>query len=96
MDNTSSYILAAYYFIFENSLDKILKVGYKSKGGNPIPSFDEKILIELCSKAEQIFSKENNILEIDGDIIVVNKFFQLFLSGYRGNLKIFTFTTDHN
>ena len=71
MENTSSFILSTYAFIYENSIDKILNTGYQSKYGNPIPSFEESILSDLCIKAEQIFSKENNILEIDGDIIIV-------------------------
>ena len=46
----ASYILSAYSFIFDNTLDKVLDVGYEMKEGNPIPSFDEDILIELCSE----------------------------------------------
>lgn len=71
MDNISSYILSAYSFIFRYPLDKLLDVGYKSKNGNPIPSFDQNLLINLCSEAENIFAKENNILELEGDFIIV-------------------------
>lgn len=41
------------------------------KEGNPIPSFDEDILIQLCLEVHQILAKENNIINIEGDVIVV-------------------------
>ena len=71
MEEISSYILSAYSFIFENSPDKYLDAGYKSKNGNPLPSFDENLLIDLGSKAERIFANENNVLELEGDFIIV-------------------------
>lgn len=71
MMKAASYILSSYSFIFTESLDKILNVGYYSREGNPIPSFDENLLIELCSDVQQIFEKEDNILKIDGNFIIV-------------------------
>lgn len=71
MESISSYILSAYSFISSNTDDMLLDVGHRSKNGNPIPSFDENLLINLCSEATQIFANEKNILEIEGDIIIV-------------------------
>lgn len=71
MKKIASYILSAYSFVFKSSLEKLLDVGYQLKNGNPIPSFDEKIIMNLCSEAENIFKNEENLLEIDGDVIVV-------------------------
>ena len=59
MQKSASYILSAYSFLFNDSLDQLLNVGYQKVDGNPIPSFDENILIDLCSEAQQIFEKEN-------------------------------------
>lgn len=67
----ADYVLNAYSFLKSSPLDVILNVGYQSKEGNPIPSLDENVLIELCSEARLIFEKEHNILEIEGDFIVV-------------------------
>lgn len=39
--------------------------------GNPIPSFDEQLLIKLCEDASKIFQKEDNIIELNGDLIIV-------------------------
>ena len=71
MSKSASYILSAYSFLFSSSLEKLLDVGYRFKDGNPIPSFDEKLLIDLCSEAQTIFEKEDNILEMEGDLIIV-------------------------
>ncbi|KAK8876142.1 hypothetical protein M9Y10_006331 [Tritrichomonas musculus] len=71
MARSASYIFSAYSFINKYPLEKLLEVGHQSKEGNPIPSFDEDLLIELCSDAQQTFENEENILEIDGDIIIV-------------------------
>lgn len=71
MESISSYILSAYSFISSNTDDMLLDAGNRSKNGNPIPSFDENLLIDLCSEATQIFANEKNILEIEGDIIIV-------------------------
>ena len=71
MKKSASYILSAYSFISALTNEQLLEVGYQSKDGNPIPSFDEKLLIDLCSDAQQIFENEKNILEIDGDFVIV-------------------------
>lgn len=59
----ASCILSAYSFIFTEPLNQILNFGYQMKDGHPIPSFDEDLLINLCSEAQQIFEKEKNLLE---------------------------------
>lgn len=71
MKKIASYVLSAYSFVFNHSLDKLLDAGNLSKNGNPIPSFDEQLLIDLCSDAQIIFEKEPNLLEITGDVIIV-------------------------
>lgn len=71
MTKTANYILSAYSFITTQTVDKLLDVGYESKGGNPIPSFDEKSLIKLCEDAEKLFQSEDNILRIEGDLTIV-------------------------
>ena len=71
MKQCASYILSAYSFVFTEPHDKILNTGYQLKDGNPIPSFDENLLINLCENAQQVFEKEENVLNIEGDFIVV-------------------------
>ncbi|KAK8841063.1 hypothetical protein M9Y10_027901 [Tritrichomonas musculus] len=71
MSKTASYILSAYSFLFEHLIDKVLDVGYQAKNGNPIPSFDEELLIDLCSESQSLFEKESNVLELSGDFIIV-------------------------
>lgn len=71
MQKAASYILSAYSFIHTESIENLLNVGYKLEGGIPIPSFDEDLLINLCCESQQIFSKENNVLSINGDITIV-------------------------
>lgn len=71
MVESASYVLSAYSFIFTEKIDQILDVGYQSREGNPIPSFDENLLIDLCSEATQVFRTEDNTLKIDGDVIIV-------------------------
>ena len=71
MSQAASFILSAYSFIFKCSPDKLFEVGYQSKNGNPIPSFDENVLIDLCTEAKEIFENEGNILQINGNVIVV-------------------------
>lgn len=70
MAQIASYILSAYSFITSHPLEKLLDVGYLSKDGDPIPSFDENLLIDLCNEAQHIFEEENNILDIEGDFII--------------------------
>ena len=71
MINPAKYILASYSFISSCSYQEIIDFGYESKEGNPIPSFDENVLIELCEEARSVFEKEDNILELEGDFIIV-------------------------
>ena len=71
MEKKASYILSTYSFISTHSTEDLLDVGYQIRNGNPIPSFDENLLIDLCSETQQVFEKEDNILEIEGDFIVV-------------------------
>lgn len=71
MVEKASYVLSTYSFLISYSQEELLNVGYQSRNGNPIPSFDENLLIGLCSEAQQIFENESNILEIEGDLIIV-------------------------
>ncbi|KAK8842096.1 hypothetical protein M9Y10_026320 [Tritrichomonas musculus] len=71
MTDLASYIYSTYSTIFKLSTEEILHVGFHSIDGNPIPSFDQELLINLCSEAKSLFEKEENILEIDGDVVVV-------------------------
>lgn len=71
MNKIASYILSAYSFICTESYDNLLDVGNRSQNGNPIPSFDENILINLCLEAQLIFEKEKNVLDLNGDFIIV-------------------------
>lgn len=92
MQTSSSYILSSYSFIKTLPLEKILEVGYQSKEGNPIPSFDEKLLIELCEDATSIFKKEDNILEINGDVIIVGDIH----GSFHDLLRILHFINQNN
>lgn len=71
MSRVASYILTAYASITSLPPDKLLDVGYQTKDPTPIPSFDENLLIDLCNEAQKIFESENNILEIEGNFIIV-------------------------
>ena len=71
MEKAASSILSAFSFISTLSLDELLLLGYQIKNGTPIPSFEEKLLIELCFEARNLFAKEENVLEIYGDVIIV-------------------------
>lgn len=71
MNNAASLVLSAYSFIIHRDLDIVLNAGVELKNGDPIPSFDEELLIDLCSQAEYIFASEKNTLEIEGNLIVV-------------------------
>ena len=71
MTTAAAYILKAYSSILSNQYCKIHEVGYQCKEGSPIPSFDEDLLIELCSNVQLIFEKEDNVLVIKGDLIIV-------------------------
>lgn len=67
----AAYILSAYSNLKFLSLDQLVQVGSNMDDPNPIPSFDENLLINLCTDAKKVFEKEKNILEIDGDAIIV-------------------------
>lgn len=71
MSRAASYILSAYSFIHSLTQEELLDVGHDEKNGIPIPSFDEKVLIDLCADARAIFQSEENVLYLNGDIIVV-------------------------
>lgn len=71
MSKAALYVLSAYSFMHGLSQEELLDVGHGKKNGIPIPSFDEKVLNELCVDAQEIFQNENNVLEIDGDVVVV-------------------------
>lgn len=73
MFSPASYISSAYSFIYSSSDEQLLKAGNSDVEGNqiPIPSFDEDLLINLCNDAKQIFKKEENVINIDGNVIVV-------------------------
>ncbi|KAK8895434.1 hypothetical protein M9Y10_023898 [Tritrichomonas musculus] len=72
MATHASYILTTYSTLLNLSLDKLFKVGNsQAEESNPIPSFDQKLLIDLCEDAKQIFENEENIIKLDGDVIVV-------------------------
>lgn len=70
--NHASYILSAYSSLKNLTLDQLLQVGIgQTEDPNPIPSFDENLLINLCIDTINIISREDNIIEIDGDTFVV-------------------------
>ncbi|KAK8898018.1 hypothetical protein M9Y10_000266 [Tritrichomonas musculus] len=71
MKKSASYILSAYSFISTETLENLISVGCKIENGDPIPSFDEKLLVDLCSEAQQIFAKEKNIIMLEGDFVIV-------------------------
>lgn len=71
MSKIASYIFNAYSFITGQTTEELLNTGFQLRNSNPIPSFDEKSLLDLCSEAQRIFEKENNVLEINGDVIIV-------------------------
>lgn len=71
MRKTAQYILSVYSFIYSYPLEKLLDVGYQTKEGNPIPSFDQNLLIDLCSDVQSIFENEENKLDINGNVIIV-------------------------
>ena len=71
MEKKASYVLSTYSFLSTHSLDDLLNVGNQLRNGNPIPSFDENLLIDLCSEAQEIFETEENILKINDDLVVV-------------------------
>lgn len=101
MNKTATFILSTYSFVFKNSINKLLDVGYLSKNGDPIPSFDENVLLNLCHDAKEIFEKENNILQIDGDVMIVGDIHGSFhdliriLNYFQNNQKKVLFLGDY-
>lgn len=71
MTDHASYVFSAYSMILSLPKEQLLNVGNSAAEGSPIPSFDEELLISLCEDALKIFEKEENIIEINGDAIVV-------------------------
>ena len=71
METKASHVLSAYSFISTHSLDEILIAGFNVKEGIQIPSFEESLLIELCSEARKLFEKEENVLEIIYDDVII-------------------------
>lgn len=51
--------------------EKLIQIGNPGVEEFPIPSFDEDLLIKLCQDVAKIFEKEENIIHIQGDVIVV-------------------------
>ena len=83
MRKSAEYILSAYSFIKEYPLEKLLDIGYQSKEGDPIPSFEENDLIQLCHEARSFFEKEDNVLEINDDLIIIGDIHGSFLDLLR-------------
>lgn len=71
MKKKASYILSSYSFLSTHSLDDLLNVGYDDRYGKPIPSFDEKTLIDLCDEVTEVLEQESNVIEIEGDYVIV-------------------------
>lgn len=71
MTRHASYVYSAYSFIHTISIENILQVGSMKADGIAIPSFDEDLLINLCNDAKKIFSTEENIIHINGNVIIV-------------------------
>lgn len=71
MNAHASYIFSSYSTVLSRSKDNILQVGDLSADGIPIPSFDEDLLINLCTETKAIFENENNIVNVNGDTIIV-------------------------
>lgn len=71
MTKHASYIYSSYSFIHSLPIENVLRVGSLDVDGIPIPSFDEDLLINLCDDAKNILANEENIININGNIIVV-------------------------
>lgn len=71
MSNLASYIYSTYSRILTLPKEELHEVGYHTNESSPIPSFDQNLLISLCQEVQSTFSKENVVLEIYGDFIVV-------------------------
>ena len=72
MTEHASYIFATYSKYLSLPIDQIDQIGLNiAEDSNPIPSFDEKLLINLCSEAKNIFENEDIILKIEGNTTFV-------------------------
>lgn len=71
MTDLASYIFSTYSTILSLSKEELLQVGYHTNDSTPIPSFDQELLIFLCSEAQAQFTKEDIVLKVDGDVIVI-------------------------
>ncbi|KAK8883534.1 hypothetical protein M9Y10_042628 [Tritrichomonas musculus] len=72
MTEHASYIYTTYSEYLSLSNDQILQVGWNNiEDSNPIPSFDESLLINLCADAKNIFENEDILLKINGDTTFV-------------------------
>lgn len=71
MTDLASYIYSTYSTILSLPKEELLQVGYHTNDSTPIPSFDQELLVTLCSQAQAHFSKEDIVLKIDGDVIVI-------------------------
>lgn len=92
MTEHASYIFSAYSTILNLPKEQILQVGNYAAEGNPIPSFDENLLVNLCDEAMQIFEKEENIIEVEGDTIVVGDIH----GSFHDLLRIICYTEKSN
>ena len=92
--NHASYVLLAYSSFKYLSLDQLIKVGIDQheEDPNPIPSFDEQLLINLCKDTIEVLSCENNVLEIDGDTFIVGDIH----GSYHDLLRILNYIDSHN
>lgn len=88
----ASYVLEAYSNFKNLTLDQLLQIGAnQTQDPNPIPSFDELLLKNLCDDAKKVFLNEYNVLKIEGDVIVVGDIH----GSYHDLLRILNFTESH-
>lgn len=68
----ASYVLMVCENLLSLTDDNLFLVGHQNtEDSHPIPSFDEKLLMNLCSDVINVLKIENNILKIDDDTFVV-------------------------
>lgn len=73
MATPASYIFSAFSFLFSLPKEQLLRVGHMTDDGNPIPSFDEGLLISLCDDASEIFKNEQISIDESSNNQVNNK-----------------------
>lgn len=72
MTEHASYVYSTYSKYFTLTPEEIFRIGRNNvDDSNPIPSFDENLLINLCGDAKRIFESEEIVLKITGDTIFV-------------------------